>query len=168
MPRAKYNDLEIDTHMPVHWPLFGNCLGKLASQRILIKQEMTGWQWHQLEHRQISCTLLQTDNNPSTLSLNNCYRQDDLPDVQPTVSKHWRHCSCNTLVLHLSNRVGLGGIYNDMIVASESCYNESSAPVVRRPVMDEEKMRLSYYMLCVCFSALTLIVGCPSHKNKLN
>jgi len=28
---------------------------------ILMKQEMMGWQWHQLDHMQIICTLLQTD-----------------------------------------------------------------------------------------------------------
>jgi len=38
---------------------------------ILMKQEMMGWQWHQLDHTsmQIICTLLQTDNDASTLSL---------------------------------------------------------------------------------------------------
>ena len=79
--------------------------------------------------------------------------------------------SCNTLVLYLSKRVGLGGIYKDMIVASENWYKGSNAPVVRRPVVAEEKMRLSHwlcYMLCVCFSALPLLVACPSHKNKRN
>jgi len=37
---------------------------------ILTKQEMTGWQWHQLDHVQIICTLLQTDNHVSTSPLN--------------------------------------------------------------------------------------------------
>jgi len=31
---------------------------------ILLAQEMTGWQWHVLEHMQIICTSLQTDNTP--------------------------------------------------------------------------------------------------------
>jgi len=31
---------------------------------------MMGWQWHQLNHMQIICTLLQTDKHTSTLSLN--------------------------------------------------------------------------------------------------
>jgi len=35
-----------------------------------MKQEMTGWQWHQLDRVQIICTLLQTDNHASTSSLN--------------------------------------------------------------------------------------------------
>jgi len=26
-----------------------------------MKQEMTGWQWHQLDHMQIICTSLETD-----------------------------------------------------------------------------------------------------------
>ena len=37
--------------------------------RILLKQEMTGWQWHRLNHMQIICTSLQTDNHASTSSL---------------------------------------------------------------------------------------------------
>jgi len=37
---------------------------------ILLKQEMMGWQWHQLDHMQIICTTLRTDNHASTPSLN--------------------------------------------------------------------------------------------------
>jgi len=43
-------------------------------------------QWHQLDHMQIICTSLQTDNHTNTPSLN-IYRPDALPDAQPTVSK---------------------------------------------------------------------------------
>jgi len=46
-----------------------------------------GRQWHQLDHMQTICTLLQTDNHTNTSSLN-LYRPDALPDAQPTVSKH--------------------------------------------------------------------------------
>jgi len=46
-----------------------------------------GWQWHQLDHMQTICTLLQTDNHTNTSSLS-FYRPDALPDTQPTVSKH--------------------------------------------------------------------------------
>jgi len=49
-----------------------------------------GWQWHQLDHMQIICTSLQTDNHFSTLPLS-FYRPDALPVAKPTVSKHWRH-----------------------------------------------------------------------------
>jgi len=52
-----------------------------------MKEEMMGWQWHQLDHIQIICTLHYTDNPTSTLSLN-YYTSDSLPDAQPTVSKH--------------------------------------------------------------------------------
>jgi len=31
-----------------------------------MKQEMTGWQWHQPDHMQIVCTSLQTNNFAST------------------------------------------------------------------------------------------------------
>jgi len=33
---------------------------------ILLEQEMMGWQWRQLDHMQIICTSLQTDNHTST------------------------------------------------------------------------------------------------------
>ena len=58
--------------------------------RILLKQEMMDWQWHQLDHMQIICTSLQTDNHASTSSLS-FYRLDALPAIQATASKHWRH-----------------------------------------------------------------------------
>jgi len=47
---------------------------------------MMGWQWHQLDHIQIICTLLQTDNDVTMPSFH-FYRPDALPDTQPTVSK---------------------------------------------------------------------------------
>jgi len=37
---------------------------------ISMKQEMMGWQWHQLDHMQIIFTLFWTDNHASTSSLN--------------------------------------------------------------------------------------------------
>jgi len=54
---------------------------------ILMEQEMMGWQWHQLDHMQITCTLIQTDNHASTSPLS-FYRPDALPATQPTASKH--------------------------------------------------------------------------------
>jgi len=51
------------------------------------EQEMMGWQWHQLDHMQIICTSLETDNLASTSSLS-FYRPDALPAAQPTASKH--------------------------------------------------------------------------------
>jgi len=47
---------------------------------------MMGWQWHQLDHMQIICTLLQTDSQASTSSVN-FYRSDAVPDAKPTLSK---------------------------------------------------------------------------------
>jgi len=52
-----------------------------------MKQEMMGWQWHQLDHMQIICTSLQTDNHASTTSLS-FNRPGVLPAAQPTASKH--------------------------------------------------------------------------------
>ena len=56
---------------------------------ILLKQEMMGWQWHQLDHMQIICTSLQRDNHASTSPLS-FYRLDALTAAQPTASKYWR------------------------------------------------------------------------------
>ena len=64
---------------------------------ILLEQEILGWQWHQLDHMQIICTSLQTDNHASTSPLR--FLQDGCPSCQPTSSviealwthKHWRH-----------------------------------------------------------------------------
>ena len=56
---------------------------------ILLEQEIMGWHWHQLDHMQIICTSLQTDNYGSTLLLS-FYRPDALPAAQPTASKHRR------------------------------------------------------------------------------
>jgi len=55
---------------------------------ILLEQEMMGLQWHQVDHMQITCTSLQTDNHASTSPLS-FYRPDALPAAQPTASKHW-------------------------------------------------------------------------------
>ena len=49
---------------------------------ILLKQEMMGWQWHQLNHMQIICTSLQTDSYASTSSLHIFYRMLFLPPSQ--------------------------------------------------------------------------------------
>ena len=54
---------------------------------ILLQQQMMGWQWHQLDHMQITCSSLQTDNHAST-SLLSFYRPDALLAAQPTASKH--------------------------------------------------------------------------------
>jgi len=43
-----------------------------------MKQEMMGWQWRQLDHMQIICTSLKTDNHASTSPLS-IYRLDTLP-----------------------------------------------------------------------------------------
>jgi len=51
-----------------------------------MKQEMMGWQWHQLDHMQIIYTSLQTTMPATQQSI--FYRPDDLPDVQPMMSKH--------------------------------------------------------------------------------
>ena len=42
-----------------------------------------GWQWHQLDHMQIICTTLQTDNHACTSPLS-FYRLVALPAAQPT------------------------------------------------------------------------------------
>jgi len=58
---------------------------KVKSSWLLMKQEMMGWQWHQLGHMQIICTSLQTDKRASTSSFNfflYFYGPDALPDAK--------------------------------------------------------------------------------------
>ena len=59
---------------------------------ILLEQRWWGGSrmLHQLDHLEIICTWLQTDNHASTSPLS-FYRPDALPATQPTASKHWRH-----------------------------------------------------------------------------
>jgi len=45
---------------------------------------MMGWQWHQLDHMQIICTSLQTDNHASTSPLH--FSQAGCPSCHPTNS----------------------------------------------------------------------------------
>jgi len=47
------------------------CVGTIKVKLfwILMKQEVMGWQRHQLDHMQIICTLLQVDKHASMLSL---------------------------------------------------------------------------------------------------
>jgi len=40
-------------------------MAPLLHRAAIIKQETISWQWHQLDHMQIVCTLLQTDNQGS-------------------------------------------------------------------------------------------------------
>jgi len=66
---------------------------KVESVWILMKEEMMGWQWYQLDHMQIICTSLQTDNHDSTLS-RNFYRPHALPDAQTTEGRLHLENSC--------------------------------------------------------------------------
>jgi len=47
-----------------------------------MKQEMMGWLWHQLDHMQIICTLLQTDNHAPAPHHSIFYMSDALPNAQ--------------------------------------------------------------------------------------
>jgi len=51
---------------------------------ILLEQEIVRWQWHQLDHMQIICTSLQTDNHVSTSPLR--FLQAGCPSWHPTNS----------------------------------------------------------------------------------
>jgi len=53
---------------------------------MLTKQDMMGWQWHQLDHMQIICTSLQTDNHASTSSFYLTFLQAGCSCRRPTNS----------------------------------------------------------------------------------
>jgi len=66
-----------------------------------MKQEMMGWQWHQLDHMQIIYTSLRTNNHASTSPLS-FHRPDAFPCNQLTVSKHWRHYFAKSSLMYIS------------------------------------------------------------------
>jgi len=74
---------------PVQWPLFRKTsvtgTRKVQPIWILMKQEMMGLQWHQLDHMQIICTPLQTDNHAITPSSLN-FSHGRCPSWRPTNS----------------------------------------------------------------------------------
>jgi len=49
---------------------------------IVLEQKMMGWLWHQLDHMQIMCILLQIDNNASTTPPSFTGRMPFLPTNQ--------------------------------------------------------------------------------------
>jgi len=56
---------------------------------ILMKQEMMGWQWHQLDHMQSICTCFRQITMP--VPHHSILRPDAPPTTQPIASTHWRH-----------------------------------------------------------------------------
>jgi len=82
-----------------------------------MKQEMTGWQWHQLDHMQIIRTFLQTDNVPAphhsifTGRSSSCRPTNSITALQPvivSVKKYnylfWQASSLVQLVVVLALR----------------------------------------------------------------
>jgi len=66
-----YRQTDRDTHSAASFPGQPRQAGirKVKPIWILMKQEMIGWQWHQLNHMQLICTFLQTKSHASTLRL---------------------------------------------------------------------------------------------------
>jgi len=72
----------INRKTPIKWSSPGQPgYQKAQPYWILMKQKMIGWQWYRLDHMQIICTSLQTDNHTSTLSFK-FYKPDSLRDAQ--------------------------------------------------------------------------------------
>ena len=61
-------------HYYYHYSLFSRTTRLSQYQKgkpisILLEQEIMGWQWYKLDHMQIICIRLQTDNHTSTSPL---------------------------------------------------------------------------------------------------
>jgi len=85
------------TTLPLFNGLFSRTTGVSQHQKdksfwILLEQEMMGWQWHQLDHMQIICTLLQTDNHASTSPLSFTSQMPFLPPNQECQSTEGMFC----------------------------------------------------------------------------
>ena len=64
-----------------------------------MRKQIKARQWHQPDHMQIICILLQIDNHANTLSLD-FYRSDALPDAQPTTPRHWETIATSSINTH--------------------------------------------------------------------
>jgi len=106
-PRFTWKKLLLLLH-PFNSLFFQDNMGKSDQKGkpfwVLLEIEVMGWQWHQLDHMQIICTSLQTDNLDSTSPLS-FYRPDVLPATQPTVSKHftWKNYSLKTVLVVITH-----------------------------------------------------------------
>ena len=89
----------------------------------LLKQEMMGWQWHQLDCIQVICTSLQTDNHANTPTLS-FYRLDALPATQTIASMQWKY-----KVVHTSRPVVAEGP-RDVVVPVEILYKCTRSPAI--------------------------------------
>ena len=80
---------------------------------ILLEQEMTVWRWHQLDHMQIICTSLQTDNHASTSPLSFFTGQIPfLPTNQQRQSTQGKIYACKRLKTRRETRWNLQGAPN--------------------------------------------------------
>jgi len=79
-----------------------------------MKQKMMGWQWHQVDHMQITYTSLSSDNHTSISSLD-FYKPDALLNAEPTVSKWSAKHRRNTSALQTKWMVSDGGTVSEVI-----------------------------------------------------
>jgi len=73
-----------------------------------MKQQMTGWQWHQLDQVQIICTSLQTYNHASTSSLS--FLQARCSSWCPTNSDKALKATTDFCAVSVSNKYGYGPV----------------------------------------------------------
>jgi len=100
-----------------------------------MKQEMMGWQWHQLDHMQIISTSLQTDNRVSISSLKFLHARCSSwrPTNSIKVLMAWRMNGVCVCVLY-SQRWGVP-VYYDwrwryVVVVVESASSSHCSPVI--------------------------------------
>jgi len=84
-----------------------------------------GWQWHQLDHMQVICTLLHIRHNHASISLS-FYIPDALPDAQPTTAKNWRQCPKNFMIMLSVTIVSLSVFAID-VSNNDRCYDGGSS-----------------------------------------
>jgi len=85
-----------------------------------MKQEMMGWQWHQLDHMPLICTSLQRDNHAGISTHHSFLQADALPDAEPTVIiiRKFIMCTCSQ-ALSMNRRRGQSNEGNDVCSGSE-------------------------------------------------
>ena len=119
-----------------------------------------GWQWHQLDHMQIICTSLQTDNHAST-SLLSFYRPNAFPATQPTAWKHWMQMFWNKRRKKINWWLAVTAVCAGCVVGISSCVPVSAV---------EGRLRGARHGLQVYFTPVSLpassgesLYNCISH-----
>ena len=118
---------------------------------VLVKQETTGWQWHQMDHMEIICILLQRDKYASITTWISFHRPNALFDAQQCPSKlnknvkiSQRNSGCNPSAGFQSQKMlsyQMGTVWHSASCMSHSlCKNMQWLTTVNKVLQNSQKI----------------------------